>query len=104
IKLELEQNLPAIDGDPDQLTQVITNMILNAAQAMQEWKGARRLKITSWHNENHRVMVSVADSGPGVPPEIRTRIFEPFFTTKGTKGGTGVGLSLCHSIVGSHGG
>ena len=104
IKLELESNLPAIDGDPDQLTQVITNMILNAAQAMQDWQGPRRLKIRSWHDEGQHVFVSVADSGPGVPPEIRSRIFEPFFTTKGNKGGTGVGLSLCLSLVTSHGG
>ena len=104
IKQELETNLPAIDGDPDQLTQVITNMILNAAQAMQDWQGLRRLKIRSWHDESRHVFVSVADSGPGVPPEIRSRIFEPFFTTKGSKGGTGVGLSLCLSIVASHGG
>ena len=104
IKLELEQGLPAIDGDADQLTQVITNLILNAAQAMQGWKGARRLKIRSWHDEQQHVLVSVADSGPGVPMEIHSRIFEPFFTTKGNKGGTGVGLSLCLSIVASHGG
>lgn len=104
IKLELETGLPAIDGDADQLTQVTTNMILNAAQAMQDWKGLRRLKIRSWHDSEQRVFVSVADTGPGVPVEIRSRIFEPFFTTKGSKGGTGVGLSLCHNIVTSHGG
>ena len=104
IKLELEPNLPAINGDTDQLTQVITNLILNAAQALQDWKGPRRLTIRSWHNEGTRVFISVADSGPGVPTEIRSRIFEPFFTTKGSKGGTGVGLSLCLNIVASHGG
>lgn len=104
IKLELEEGLPAIDGDADQLTQVITNLILNAAQAMQGWKGTRSLKIRTWHDEEQHVFVSVADSGPGVPAEIRSRIFEPFFTTKGSQGGTGVGLSLCHSIVASHGG
>ncbi|MGE3623332.1 MAG: ATP-binding protein, partial [Bdellovibrionales bacterium] len=104
IKLELEPNLPAIDGDPDQLTQVITNLILNAAQAMQDWQGAKKLKIRSWRASEQHVAVSIADSGPGVPAEIRSRIFEPFFTTKGNKGGTGVGLSLCLSIVASHGG
>jgi PAS domain S-box-containing protein len=104
IALELEPGLPEINGDADQLTQVITNLILNAAQAMQDWKGARRLTIRTWHSESARVFIRVADTGPGVPAEIRSRIFEPFFTTKGHKGGTGVGLSLCLNIVASHGG
>lgn len=102
--LELEAALPEINGDPDQLTQVFTNLILNAAQAMQGWAGRRRIAIRSWHTQENHVMVSIADTGPGVPQEIRTRIFEPFFTTKGNKGGTGVGLSLCLNIIESHGG
>ncbi|HUY67752.1 MAG TPA: ATP-binding protein, partial [Alphaproteobacteria bacterium] len=104
IALALEPHLPVIDGDPDQLTQVITNLILNATQALQGWGGKRRLVVSSWQEDGARAFVSVADSGPGVPPDIRSRIFEPFFTTKGNKGGTGVGLSLCLNIVESHGG
>jgi len=103
IELALEPNLPNIDGDADQLTQVITNLILNAAQAMQDWKGKRRITVRSWHDADG-VYIGVSDSGPGVPAEIRSRVFEPFFTTKGNRGGTGVGLSLCLNIVASHGG
>ncbi len=100
---ELTPNLPDITGDGDQLTQVVTNLILNAAQAMDGWDGPRRLTISS-RSDGKQVILSVSDTGPGVPQEIRTRVFEPFFTTKSGKGGTGVGLSLCLNIVASHGG
>jgi len=104
IQQELTPELPEITGDADQLTQVITNMVLNAAQAMDGWKGTRRIIIRSYADDTNHVIISFADTGPGVPPEIRSRIFEPFFTTKHNKGGTGVGLSLCLNIVASHGG
>jgi len=103
ITQELDPNLPDITGDGDQLTQVVTNLVLNATQAMEVWNGPRRMLIRS-RSENGLVILSVADTGPGVPMEIRTRVFEPFFTTKGDRGGTGVGLSLCLNIVASHGG
>lgn len=103
ISVDLAPDLPDVTGDGDQLTQVITNLVLNATQAMDSWQGPRKLVIRS-RVENNHVVLSVADSGPGVPPEIRSRIFEPFFTTKSGKGGTGVGLSLCLNIVASHGG
>lgn len=105
IKLELEEKLPEITGDGDQLTQVVTNLVMNAAQAMDGWQGTKTITIRTWHDDSlQRVMLSVADSGPGVPQDIRTRIFEPFFTTKSNKGGTGVGLSLCLNMVSSYGG
>jgi PAS domain S-box-containing protein len=103
IKLDLLPDLPDITGDADQLTQVVTNLILNATQAMEGWEGPHRLTISSGSSDG-KVILSVADSGPGVPPDLRTRVFEPFFTTKSNKGGTGVGLSLCLNIVASHGG
>ena len=103
ITQELDAHLPDITGDADQLTQVVTNLILNAAQAMDGWDGPRKMLIRS-SSANGLVTLSVADTGPGVPPDLRTRVFEPFFTTKGNKGGTGVGLSLCLNIVASHGG
>ncbi|MFY9288721.1 MAG: ATP-binding protein [Alphaproteobacteria bacterium] len=102
IQLELDAELPEITGDGDQLTQVITNLVLNATQAMEGWQGKKRITIRSWHTQDHHVMLSVTDTGPGVPQDLRTRVFEPFFTTKSSKGGTGVGLSLCLNIVASH--
>jgi PAS domain S-box-containing protein len=102
-ELDLAPHLPEVTGDSDQLTQVITNLVLNAAQAMEDWSGPRRISVRS-KGDSGRVTISITDTGPGVPTEIRSRIFEPFFTTKGNKGGTGVGLSLCINIVASHGG
>lgn len=101
--LDLNPDLPNVTGDADQLTQVVTNLVLNATQALENWQGPRWISIST-HSEKGMVILKVADTGPGVPQEIRTRIFEPFFTTKGAQGGTGVGLSLCLNIVASHGG
>lgn len=105
LKVDMASDLPAVIGDPDQMIQVITNLVLNAVQAMQGWQGTRRVTVQGRINpDNGAVEIAVADTGPGVPPEIRTRIFEPFFTTKAPGTGTGVGLSLCLNIVASHGG
>ncbi len=101
----LAPTLPTIWADPDQISQVLTNLIVNAQQAMAEWSGPRRLTVaTSFDAGRAQVILTVADSGPGVPPVIRSRIFEPFFTTKPVGIGTGIGLSVCHSVVTSHGG
>ncbi len=104
IQTHLDSALPEIIGDGDQLTQVVTNLVLNATQAMEGWQGPHRITITSQRNANGQVVLSIADTGPGIPVEIRSRIFEPFFTTKGGKGGTGVGLALCMNIVAAHSG
>ena len=103
VLLELDKNLPSVIGDGDQLIQVITNLVLNAAQAMDGWMGPKKITIGSF-TLNDKVMIKVSDTGPGIPQELRARVFEPFFTTKGNKGGTGVGLALCLNIVASHGG
>ncbi len=104
LDLELDAALPPINGDPDQLTQVFTNIALNATQAMHDWKGKRHIKITSRFQEAGKAVISFIDTGPGIPVDIRKRIFEPFFTTKSGQGGTGIGLSLCLNIIESHGG
>lgn len=104
LTLDLSPNLPEVNGDGDQLTQVFTNMVLNSAQAMQGWQGKHKITIKSEPHGMGEILVSVVDTGPGIPEEIRTRVFEPFFTTKSGKGGTGVGLSLCLSTIESHGG
>lgn len=103
LRLDLDHTLPQIKGDGDQLTQVFTNLALNATQAMHDWKGTHSLTIQSKQLDERFVLVSVVDTGPGIPDAIRARVFEPFFTTKGN-GGTGVGLSLCLNIIETHGG
>ncbi|NDC56753.1 MAG: response regulator, partial [Alphaproteobacteria bacterium] len=105
LEQQLAPHLPRMIGDHDQLVQVLTNLVLNAVQAMDGWKGPKNITIRSWYDAgDYRVNLAVSDTGPGVPAHIRTRIFEPFFTTKAPGTGTGVGLSLCLNIVEAHGG
>ncbi len=104
LTLNLAENLPPIIGDEDQMTQVFTNIALNAAQAMHDWTGPHKLTITGDAPDPKTVRIILADTGPGIAPNLRAKVFEPFFTTKGGTGGTGVGLSLCLNIVEGHGG
>jgi PAS domain S-box-containing protein len=97
----LQEDLPKVRGDMRLLEQVFLNLLTNALQAMEGQEGERRVEVASFQ-ENGYVHISVADSGPGVPAEIRHRIFDPFFTTK--KEGTGIGLSFSHRVVTDHGG
>lgn len=94
-----------VKGDPHQLSQVVLNLVLNAATAMQDSAAPRQLVISTRLNDTQdTVEISVADSGPGIAPELRERIFERFFTTKAVDGGTGLGLAICRDIVAAHGG
>jgi PAS domain S-box-containing protein len=105
LSVDLEPDLPVIWADPDQLSQVLINLLVNAEQALHDWGGQRKITVsTRLHPKSGNVVVSVADTGPGIPREILSRIFEPFFTTKEVGAGTGIGLSFCHRIVQSHGG
>lgn len=105
VSLRMAKNLPMVMADPDQMRQVLTNLIINARDALQEVAEPRRLRITtSFRQQSQEVVVKVRDNGPGVPPQIRSRIFEPLFTTKEVGSGTGVGLSLCHRIIEAHNG
>jgi signal transduction histidine kinase len=92
--------LPDIRCLPEQLNQVFLNLIVNSAQAIKAMNRQERGQITirTWQDEND-VYCEIADDGPGVPADIRTRIFEPFFTTKPPGGGTGLGLSICYDII-----
>jgi PAS domain S-box-containing protein len=102
---DCDPHTPAIEGDRDQLHQVLVNLIINAQQAL-ESGGAldRRLVLRTGITAAGRVFIDVSDNGPGVPVALRNRIFEPFFTTKPQGSGTGVGLSFSHGIVEAHGG
>ncbi|MEI5677774.1 MULTISPECIES: PAS-domain containing protein [unclassified Mesorhizobium] len=103
--VHLQQGLPSIWADPDQLSQVLINLLVNAEQALHGWEGRREITISAHlHPRNGNVIVRIADTGPGIAGEILSRIFEPFFTTKEVGAGTGIGLSFCHRIVQSHGG
>lgn len=98
----LDPQLPDVWGDADQLHQVLTNLIVNAQQALQERSGGPRRILVRTRVRRGAVEVTVGDNGPGMPPEVRARIFEPFYSTKPTGVGTGVGLSLCHALVTAH--
>jgi signal transduction histidine kinase len=100
--LGLDPTLPAVSGDPDQIRQVITNLLVNAAQAMRG-SDAAAATVRTWSDRDW-VGFEVLDRGPGIPEEALARVFEPFFTTKAQGQGTGLGLSISHGIIRAHGG
>ena len=103
IELDLDGELPKIVADPDQIHQVLSNLIDNARQALMSVNSRRVIRIaTRADRQDAKAEITISDNGPGVPLNIRERIFEPFFTTKSVGEGTGIGLSLCLSIVRSH--
>lgn len=103
--LRLQPGLPPIWADPDQLSQVLINLLVNAEQALHDWDGRRRITVSTKRRvRTGSIVIKVADTGPGIAREILPRIFEPFFTTKDVGAGTGIGLSFCHRIVQAHGG
>lgn len=107
VSLSIEHAHPdvIVEGDPHQLSQVVLNLVLNATTALQECAGPRHLAIGSRIAESHdTVELWVADSGPGIAPQLRERIFERFFTTRAAGQGTGLGLAICRDIVSAHGG
>jgi PAS domain S-box-containing protein len=104
-QFQVENHLPQVEGDPRAMEQIFSNLINNAAQAMQTDNlnsSTLAIKIQTLRNTGERplVEVSVSDTGPGISDEIRDRIFEPFFTTK--QGGTGIGLAIVKRIVTAH--
>jgi C4-dicarboxylate-specific signal transduction histidine kinase len=102
VRSELDTALPALIGDRVQLQQVFMNLVLNGIDAMKDVDDKRELFIKSERWENEQVLVSVRDTGVGLPTQHSDQIFDAFFTTK--LHGTGMGLSISRSIVESHGG
>jgi signal transduction histidine kinase len=109
-RVDLDEGLPQLRGDPHQLQQVFLNILVNGEQALRQ--GGERIEVRA-----HRaapasadapgrewVVVTFFNDGPPIPADILPRIFEPFFTTKGEDEGTGLGLSICRRIVREHGG
>ncbi len=105
VKLLLPERIPelSVQCREVQIAQILLNLLQNAFDAVVEQNGERwvRLDVAS---RNDSVVISVTDSGPGIPPELRPRIMEPFFTTKPVGKGTGLGLSLSKNIAEEHGG
>jgi PAS domain S-box-containing protein len=99
---ELAAELPEVMGDRVQLQQVLMNLLVNSIEAMKDADGPRELIIRSQTTENGQLMVSISDTGVGLPPQQANKIFDAFFTTKPQ--GTGMGLRISRSIVESHGG
>jgi len=98
IKLEITDTIPPVEHDPNQINQVLLNLLLNAIQSMDK-PGTIRVLL---EHDDGTVLITVADEGKGIPPERLPNIFRPFFTTKGH--GTGLGLSLARRMVEAHGG
>jgi PAS domain S-box-containing protein len=103
IVVEPLESLPPVMGNPQRLEQVMVNLIQNACQALVDQ--GKSIRISTAHDlRKKEVVVSVVDEGVGISPEHMDHIFEPFFTTKSHNGGTGLGLSVCASIVKEHNG
>lgn len=95
---QFDHNLPPAMIDPDRITQVILNVLINAVQAMA--KGGR-LSVDT-RQERAIIVIDISDTGPGISPKDQSNVFNPYFTTK--KNGTGLGLAIVHKIVEDHGG
>jgi signal transduction histidine kinase len=110
-KVECSDTLPALSVDPDQIQQVLFNLILNAIQAMPDG-GTLTIRATQTVPRRDRddslgdryVKIDIADQGTGIPPEHLSKIFDPFFTTKEVGKGTGLGLAVSYGIARNHGG
>jgi two-component system, LuxR family, sensor kinase FixL len=100
VMIRIDPDLPTAEVDRVQIQQVLLNLIRNAVEAM-EGREVRELSVGT-ATEDGAVLVSVADTGGGIPPEIETKLFQPFVTTK--PDGMGIGLSVCRTIVEAHGG
>ncbi len=91
---------PLVEVDDARLEQVLTNLLVNAAQAIPAGDvESNEIRIVTFADAEGRAIIEVRDTGPGIPDDIVGRIFEPFFTTKAVGVGTGLGLSICHNII-----
>lgn len=100
VEEEVDSDLPAVRSSSDKLTQVLINLFLNAADAM---NGEGTITVKA-HREEDSVVLQIEDTGPGIAEDILPNLFEPFVTSKAPGEGTGLGLAVCHSIVESYGG
>lgn len=101
-EMQLSKELPLVSCVPDQIHQVLVNLLLNAVDAMEDEEDPKVTIVTEPQENNARLTVS--DTGKGIKEEHKSRIFEPFFTTKEVGSGTGLGLSVSHGIINKIGG
>ncbi len=108
--VEVDLRIPAepcpVMADPEQLKEVLVNLLVNACEAMTVLTGGGRIEITVERGYadplGNVVVMRVADTGPGIPPALREQVFQPFFSSK--EEGTGLGLAIARRIVEEHGG
>jgi two-component system NtrC family sensor kinase len=103
VEQKIAPGLPPVYCDPDQMTQVLTNLFVNAQQALEGEPPPRRVCVSA-AADGDAIVIEVADNGPGIPTYLRSRVFDPFFTTKPVGAGTGIGLAVSRGIVEAHGG
>ena len=103
LNCDIDPDLPPAFADPDQVQNVVVNLLVNAAQALERIQGERRITVRG-RRDGDMLSLVVADNGPGIRPENRDRIFEAFFTTKPEGAGTGIGLSISRNLAQAQGG
>lgn len=104
VRKDIPPDLPKVYGIEQMLCQVFVNLFLNAAHAIKEHKGEGALTVTGGVDADRYVVISVSDTGHGIPPEQMRNLFNPFYTTRRDRGGTGLGLFVSHGIIKGHNG
>ncbi len=100
---DLDSSLPECYAEPHLIEQVVLNLVTNAAEAMKELEGEKTIELsTGLDRKKENILISVRDTGPGIPHAHQSKIFDPFYTTKTNS--SGIGLSICHRIILDHGG
>jgi signal transduction histidine kinase len=102
-EVSLANDMPVVEGDVQQIEQVVVNLVINALEALPDRDRGVRV-ITAFDPGERAVVLEVCDEGVGIPPEHLARLCDPFFTTKRESGGTGLGLAITSSLVRAHGG
>jgi C4-dicarboxylate-specific signal transduction histidine kinase len=101
LQVGVEPGTPRVMADAVQFQQILTNLLLNAKQAMAETEGLREIKVSA-HLQTEGICITVSDTGPGIAPECLNRLFDPFFSMR--QGGMGMGLTICKACVEAQGG